>query len=154
MTTTADLSVAPAVSDFAEDANPNLVADLVANAIPRREFGRVSAAKVRPYVLTGGRTRCRTELGLETLVSTRPFFMALMPRTVGQEHQAVVRLCAQPRSLAEVAGHLAVPLGVARVLISDLLDLDALVVHRGTEPHDTPPSGLVLRRILDGLRRL
>lgn len=111
------------------------------------------AASVRPYVLTGGRTWSGAELGLETLVSTRPF-VAILPRPVGHEHQAVVRLCVQPRSLAEVAALLAVPLGVARVLIGDLVEISALVVHQGTEAHDAPPTGVLLRRVLDGLRRL
>ncbi|MCW2633529.1 MAG: hypothetical protein JWR88_2491 [Pseudonocardia sp.] len=153
MSTTAHLPSASEIGDSGSDANPDLVADLVAHAIPRPESGQVSAASVRPYVLTGGRTRCHAELGLETLVSTRPF-MAVMPRLIGREHEAVVRLCVQPRSLAEVAAYLAVPLGVARVLIGDLVELSALVVHHGTEPRDTPPSGLVLSRVLDGLRRL
>lgn len=112
-----------------------------------------SAAGVRPYVLTGGRTRSGAHLGLETLVSTRPY-LATLARPAGREHQAVVRLCVEPHSLAEVAGRLRLPLGVARVLIGDLVEISALVVHHGTEPHDTPPSGILLRRVLEGLRRL
>lgn len=153
MSTAADVLDAWDIDDFSFDANPDLAADLVAQAIPQHESGRVPAASVRPYVLTGGRTRCHVDLGLETLVSTHPF-LALMPDLVGHEHEAVVRLCLQPRSLAEVAAYLALPLGVARVLIGDLLELSALILHRGTEPHDTPPSGLILSRVLDGLRRL
>jgi hypothetical protein len=151
VSTRADLPSASVIGDFGSDANPDLVDDLVAHAIPPPE--RVFAASVRPYVLTGGRTRCHAELGLETLVSTRPC-MAVMPRLIGHEHEAVVRLCVQPRSLAEVAALLALPLGVARVLIGDLVELSALVVHHGTEPRDTPPSGLMLSRVLDALRRL
>ncbi len=111
------------------------------------------AASVRPYILTGGRTHSRTDLGLETLVSTRPYLAALAPPS-SREHRNVVALCERPQSLAEVAALLRVPLGVARVLIGDLVELGALAVHHGTEPRDTPPNGILLRRVLEGLRRL
>lgn len=111
------------------------------------------ASSVRPYVLTGGRTHPRTRLGLETPVSTRPYLATFAP-PAGREHRAVVELCMYPRSLAEVAALLRLPLGVARVLIGDLVELSALAVHHGTEPRDTPPSGILLHRVLEGLRRL
>lgn len=111
------------------------------------------AASVRPYVLPGRRTHPGAGLGLEKLVSTRPYLAAVAP-PAGREHRAVVELRVHPRSRAEVAALLRLPLGVARVLIGGLSEVSALAVHHGTEPHDTPPSGIVLHRVLEGLRRL
>ncbi|AEA25334.1 hypothetical protein GCM10023403_49450 [Pseudonocardia benzenivorans] len=104
---------------------------------------------VRPYVLTGGRTRPPVELGLETLVSTRP---GTDPAAAASPaHRAVLDCCDVARSVAEVAATTRVPLGVARVLIGDLAALDLVSVHGGAR--DRPDQDL-MARVLDGLRRL
>lgn len=104
---------------------------------------------VRPYVLTGGRTRPPVELGLETLVSTRP---GTDPAAAASPaHRAVLDCCDVARSVAEVAATTQVPLGVARVLIGDLAALDLVSVHGGAR--DRPDQDL-MARVLDGLRRL
>ena len=99
-------------------------------------------------MITGGRTRTARVLAVETLLSApvpdRP--------TASPEHAAVLRMCAVPVSVAEVAAGLGRPLGVARVLVSDLVDAGDLTVH-GTAS-GTGPDGDLLARILDGLRRL
>lgn len=104
---------------------------------------------VRPYVLTGGRTRAAVELGLETLVSARP---TADPGTPSPAHRAVLDRCGVACSVAEVAATVGVPLGVARVLIGDLVATGALQVH-GTATAGAPDQAL-LTRVLDGLRRL
>lgn len=74
---------------------------------------------VRPFMLTGGRTRpLRTDLRLETLVLAEP---AALHAPLAFESRTIVEVCQAPRSVAEVAVRLATPLGVARVLISDLI---------------------------------
>jgi hypothetical protein len=109
--------------------------------------------RVRPYVLTRGRTQSSYELALETMVSVRADArwdgMAL-----GSEYQPVRMLCAVPQSVAEVAATLSIPLGVARVLLSDMAELGVLHIH-GTErtAEGRPPMAL-MRRVLDGLQRL
>ena len=106
---------------------------------------------VRPYVITGGRTRVRIELRLETLVSTRP---VPGPGTVDSAEKAtVLGICAQTRSVSEVAALAAVPLGVARVLIDDLATEGRLVVH-GVSSAEDGPSMQLMDRVLSGLRRL
>lgn len=104
---------------------------------------------VRPYVLTGGRTRAPVDLGLETLVGTRPGAGPALPSPA---HRAVLDRCAVACSVAEVAATVGVPLGVARVLIGDLVAAGALHVH-GTATAAAPDQAL-LARVLDGLRRL
>src|SRR5690348_10256655 len=74
---------------------------------------------VRPFIVTGGRTRPVDErLRMETLVSAAP---AALSAPLGFERRRIVELCQQPRSVAEVAAGLGVPVGVARVLIADLI---------------------------------
>jgi hypothetical protein len=104
---------------------------------------------VRPYVLTGGRTRSRFELAVETLVSAVP--MAVRDPEPG-EHRAVVDLCREPRSVAEVAALLGVPLGVARVWLGDLAATGAVAVHRSAGA--AGPDMALMERVLTGLHRL
>jgi len=100
---------------------------------------------VRPYARTGGRTEASRELRLETLISVRNPDVVLV-----MEHRRIVELCEQTRSVAEVAAALPAPLGVARVLIDDLIELGVLTVFTG----DSRPDEVLLARVLAGLRRL
>jgi hypothetical protein len=67
----------------------------------------------------------------------------------------IVDLCVRPRSVAEVAALLAVPLGVVRVLLGDLATAGAVVVHptAGAAAGGAPDVAF-MRRVLVGLRRL
>jgi hypothetical protein len=107
-------------------------------------------AAVRPYVLTGGRTRAQLDLSLETLVSTLP---KDVPYQLPYDETAVLELCrAQSRSVAEVAALHRVPIGVAKVLIADLATAGLLAVHRSFAA--TGPDLLLMERVLGGLRRI
>ena len=79
------------------------------------------------------------------------------PALEDPEHRAIGEVCDGPRSVAEVAALLGVPLGVARVLIDDMADEGLIVVHRtasgGPEGGDAPDLRVV-ERVLAGLRRL
>ncbi|KAA9165631.1 DUF742 domain-containing protein [Amycolatopsis acidicola] len=115
---------------------------------------RTGPSLARPYAWTEGRTRPAIELALEALVQT-----TAEGRTVPYNHasplSAVTQLCLQPRSIAEIAANLGVPLQVARVLVGDLLGAGMVLV-RDTlgdnaswdERHD------LLERVLSGLRTL
>lgn len=110
------------------------------------------ASSVRPYVHTGGRTRAGFYLGVETLVSARP--QATSPAgTANATHRAIIDLCSRPKSVAEVAALIPVPLGVARVLIGDLAQSGALFVHRPPTANGLPDTAL-MARVLRGLQRL
>lgn len=100
---------------------------------------------VRPYARTGGRTESSRELRLETLISVRRTDVVLV-----MEHRRIVEICAETSSVAEVAAALPAPLGVARVLIDDLIELGVLTVFTG----DSRPDEALLARVLAGLRRL
>jgi hypothetical protein len=74
---------------------------------------------LRPFVLTGGRTRpLHDGLRIETLVSALP---AALSAPLRFELRRIVELCQQPLSVAEIAVRLGLPLGVARVLVADLV---------------------------------
>jgi hypothetical protein len=67
----------------------------------------------------------------------------------------IVDLCAQPRSVAEIAALLVLPLGVARVLLGDLAGAGVVFVHpTAASSGDGAPDLEFMRRVLVGLRRL
>src|SRR5439155_705055 len=77
-----------------------------------------TGSMVRPYTKTGGRTRSDYDLAIEALVSTSERGRS-PDAAVRPEHRSICGLCLDTRSVAEVAAHLRLPLGVARVLIGD-----------------------------------
>ncbi|MGP3968529.1 DUF742 domain-containing protein [Streptomyces sp. 6N223] len=109
---------------------------------------------VRPYAMTGGRTRPRYQLAIEALVSTT----ADPSRLTGQlpEHQRICQLCYEVKSVAEVSALLTIPLGVARILVADLAEAGLVAIHQ--PGHDGEPGGqpdvTLLERVLSGLRKL
>ncbi len=84
---------------------------------------------IRPFLLTGGRTQPTQEgLNVEALIESRP---GVDSSNLRFEARRIVELCRTPISLAELAAGLRVPLGVARVLVSDLIaDGSVILVHR------------------------
>jgi hypothetical protein len=103
-------------------------------------------------VRTRGRTHARSDLRLETLVSIPS------PRRPVEdpEHRVITELCDGPRSVAEVAALMRVPLGVARILIGDMADDGTLTVHRTLDRlgPGSGPDRAVMARVLRGLRAL
>jgi hypothetical protein len=134
------------VPDEGERSFPSAVPD---NPAATGEGAEVGSSIVRPYVFTRGRTRPQFELSVEALVSAVPSPHA---RRLGGEHDAVLDLCREPRSVAEVAALLAVPLGVARVLVGDLAAEGVVAVHRTADAGG--PDLALMERVLSGLRRL
>jgi hypothetical protein len=107
---------------------------------------------VRPYTLTGGRTRpTHSRLDVATqVVAAAP---DAGPTDLGPEHQKILNLCQRPLSVAEVASYTRVPLGVARVLLDDLIQRGDIVVGTPTRPEGGPDRDL-LQAILDGIRAI
>lgn len=108
---------------------------------------------VRPYTRTGGRTRSDYDLAVEALVSTSAQGMR-SKGAVSPEQQSICGLCVDTRSVAEVAAHLRLPLGVARVLIGDMAGMGLVMVHQSSTVVGDRPSMEFLERVLSGLRRL
>jgi Protein of unknown function (DUF742) len=83
--------------------------------------------RVRPYLITTGRTSPEdAAVQMQTVVVSAPQ-AEVCPGPVGTaEHARIVELCRKPHSVAELAAGLRVPLGVARVLVGDLLSTGLL----------------------------
>lgn len=111
------------------------------------------SSAVRPYAWTGGRTRSGYHLEIETLVSTSAKGLEHLDM-LQYEHRSVAELCEHARSVAEVAALLAVPLGVAKVLLGDMAGLGLVAVHQTVSGNGEAPDLAVMERVLSGLRRL
>lgn len=101
---------------------------------------------VRPYTITGGRTpehSARLDQAAQVAtVEQRPEAPGL---ELTPEHRRILDACRAPVSVAELSVELAQPLGVVRVLCSDLLDHGAVVVRM--------PRAEVSRDILEQVYR-
>ncbi|GGN41382.1 DUF742 domain-containing protein [Streptomyces fuscichromogenes] len=119
-------------------------------------------ARVRPYSLTGGRTRFGHVLLVETFVAAleapeerKELTNGSLSTRVMPEMRAIVELCRRMRTVAEIAALLKMPLGVVRVLLSDLADQGQIRVYgTGTGHGAGRPDRALLERVLSGLRRL
>ncbi|MFE6841135.1 DUF742 domain-containing protein [Streptomyces sp. NPDC057686] len=115
-------------------------------------------ARVRPYSLTGGRTRFTQVLHVETFVAALDT-RASQPQDPAAgtdrtpEMPAIVEVCRRMRTIAEISALLKLPLGVVRVLVSDLADQGRIRVY-GTGHGPGRPERALLERVLSGLRRL
>lgn len=105
---------------------------------------------VRPYTLTGGRTRpAGADLDLLTQVVARG---NTDRAALSVEDRDILNRCAtRPLSIAEIAADLDLPLAVAKVLVGDLLARELLV--SGTSSQERPDRQL-LEAVLDGVRKL
>lgn len=107
---------------------------------------------VRPYAVTGGRTKPKYQLQIEAMVAAS-HYEARDLSVLSPECQAILGFCRDWRSVAEISAVLRMPLGVARVLIADMA-MDGLVrVHQIDHEQGRPDMNL-LERVLSGLRKL
>ncbi|MCX4879013.1 MULTISPECIES: DUF742 domain-containing protein [unclassified Streptomyces] len=113
---------------------------------------------VRPYAMTGGRTRpgptgVRFDLiALVTLDAGAPG--AEDDTGLGPEHQDLIELCrTETQSVAELAAGCDLPVGVVRVLLGDLLELGCVTVSLPVPPAQLPDER-ILREVIEGLRAL
>src|SRR3954469_16720968 len=89
-----------------------------------------AGAVARPYALTRGRTRASRE-GLELIaIIVTAATTSFAPAGAGPEHLAILEMCVRPLSVAEVSAKMKLPLGVVRVLLSDLLEYGLIAVRR------------------------
>lgn len=107
---------------------------------------------VRPYALTGGRTRPTGEsFDLLAMVSptnvSRDDDWLLEP-----EYLEVLRQCRQPKSVADLASDLDLPLGVVRILLADMRQNGLIIIRPPARARLTDPQ--VLKDVADALRRL
>ena len=112
----------------------------------------MASSLVRPYAVTGGRTKSSYQLQIEAMVAASHYevhdLSALSP-----ECQAILGFCRDWRSVAEISAVLRLPLGVTRVLIGDMAVEGLVRVHQASHGQGRPDLNL-LERVLSGLRKL
>ncbi|MEU8774932.1 DUF742 domain-containing protein [Streptomyces sp. NPDC048606] len=113
---------------------------------------------VRPYALTGGRTKPGphgVRFDLIALVLVDPAAAGGADESLlGPEHLALLGLCrAETQSVAELAADADLPVGVVRVLLGDLLEAGHVKVSRPVPPARLPDER-ILREVIEGLRAL
>ncbi|MFB6811418.1 DUF742 domain-containing protein [Streptomyces sp. NPDC056387] len=105
----------------------------------------------RLYVITGGRSGGShpTHLDLVTLIVAKSG-----PRPGMQpEHEAIMRLCQSPLSVAEISAYLGLPVSVVTVLLGDLLTARHVFSRPPVAPANLPDLALI-EAVIDGLRKL
>jgi hypothetical protein len=110
----------------------------------------------RPFVLTSGRVLGKdSDIGLETQVTARVDRYGRHEAPLHRltpELQAIVALCAQPVSVAEISARLRLHLDVTKILINDLRTAGYLDVHSYDSVNPTDPQTIM--RVIRGLRAL
>jgi hypothetical protein len=107
---------------------------------------------IRPYLLTGGRTGpVNVNLEIEAQMATTALGQAVVERLAFEQHD-IVALCQQPTAVAEIAAQLNLHLGVARVIVGDLITSGYLAARR-------PEVGLhrnvpIIERVIRGLQAI
>ncbi|GAB3393683.1 DUF742 domain-containing protein [Amycolatopsis echigonensis] len=110
-------------------------------------------SRVRPYARTRGRTHSDHNLALEALVSTSDEGRRYRGvRSI--EHRRICDLCLETRSVAEIAAHLHLPLGVVKVLVGDMADIGLVMLHQTDLVLGDRSSREFMERVLQGLRNL
>ena len=106
---------------------------------------------VRPYFLTGGRTRTDENIAFETMVVATDKGEGALAR-LSFERSDIVRLSHEPTSVAEISALLKIPITVARVLCGDLAAAGFLDRSQSTvAPTDDVD---LIKRLIHGVRAL
>jgi len=106
-------------------------------------------SRIRPFVLTSGRVAGSEAIGLETqVVASGPIAVA----GLAPEMAAILALCTEPVSVAEISALVPLHFGVARILVGDLSAHGRVEVYLTDEDLSEDPDFLM--RVLRGLRSL
>ena len=119
----------------------------------RRDYGPV----VRPYAVTSGRTEPSVSEVLDIIdvvVATGEGPQTDDRARFTPEHRRILGLCRQQLTVADLASETMLPVGVVRVLLSDLIQQGAVTVVRQRPVGQRPGNNDVLQEILNGLRAL
>ncbi|BBC34963.1 uncharacterized protein SGFS_062570 [Streptomyces graminofaciens] len=111
-----------------------------------------AAELVRPYVITGGRgLPGENQFSLITLV-TAAADEQQRPARLSPEEQELLRICVGGYlSVAEISGHMHLPVGVVKILLAALSEGGYLIT-RAPVPRAPVANLQILEEVLDGLR--
>ena len=116
----------------------------------RRDDAAPAARFVRPYTITAGRTEAKVRLPLEATLRRQ----SLLGPDHGLSSGALQVLDAcDTRSVAEVSALVAMPIGVVRVLLSDLIEQGLVQVQTTITDGSSKDEQIeLIERTLRGLR--
>lgn len=121
--------------------------------VPDEWLDREAGPVVRPYALTGGRTRPTGEtVDLLAHVASAVDGRSLERVLLEPEHLLVLQMCRRPVPVADLASDLDLPLGVVRILLSDMRERGLITIGKPARTGLTDPR--VLKDVVDALRRL
>ena len=110
-----------------------------------------SSGFVRQFALTQGRVRSSGgDLPLDTLVEATEVGKMAAP-SLGPEQKRILGYAESTLSIAEISAHLEVHLGIARVLVGDLVADGYVVVSAQPTSLEEGPDLQTLERLLDDL---
>lgn len=135
----------------AADDDSSLVRPFLQGAATPGDAGdSSSAAHIRPFLLTQGRTSGAAEIPIEAQVQVTTAGLSAA-EALSFEYRDVVNLCQEPLAVVEVAARLNLHLGVARVIIGDLTYQGLVSTF---EPDgDVTDDVETIMRVIDGLRQ-
>jgi len=109
---------------------------------------------VRPYAVTKGRTEPApgSYVGLIDVVTAVANPQLPADTRLSREHRRLLSHCRQPVAVVDLASDIDLPVGVVRVLLSDLSQFGALRVV--APPGGQATNDRLLRDVLDGLHTL
>ncbi|BCJ64530.1 DUF742 domain-containing protein [Polymorphospora rubra] len=109
---------------------------------------------VRPYAVTRGRTEPRQHIAIEAVITATAAGVQ-ESRFAGHDKHRIASVCeGRPLSLAEIGAYTRLPLGVARVLVADMVADGLLTLHTPASSEVYEERMELLERVLSGLRRL
>ena len=119
-----------------------------------RWVGREAGPVVRPYAVTKGRTMPAAEayVGLIDMVIAEDRPQLPAGARLNSEHRRLLGMCRHPGTVVDLASDAALPVGVVRVLLSDLAAWGAIRVVRS--PRGRVTDERLLKDVLDGLQAL
>jgi hypothetical protein len=107
----------------------------------------------RPYTLTGGRTRPRTDHVYDLMDVVGHGGVVPDPAVLRPEQMRMIAVCSTSVTVADLASAMDLPIGVLRILLADLVHDQFLEIRTpATKTRLTDKN--VLRQILDGLQTL
>jgi hypothetical protein len=109
----------------------------------------------RLYTVTGGRSQAdEANLDLVTLIVSN----AEPAPGMQSEHARILRMCVHPVAVVEISADLGLPVGVVKILLSDLLRANKITARHprltSGRARTQLPDAAILKKVLVGLHNL
>jgi hypothetical protein len=106
----------------------------------------------RLYTVTRGRSRADEDLDIVTLIVAK----AEPTSGMQSEHARILVLCQAPAAVVEISADLGMPVGVVKILLSDLLRAGKITARHPSSARagNHLPDAAILKKVLVGLNNL